>query len=318
MMKLNKLPLLLVFLLAVTACNKNIDTVPDVKYEGEPMVNFNNYIDDDGKPGYFKSEVALKDTFVSAKVEIKLTNTTEPAANDIYIYLKKVDALVAEYNTKFGTNLSALEATSSAIVFDYSKPVIIRKGQRKVTVPMMVNALRFNLTKSNAIGLAIDRVEGARLNAGPESRLVIEFGARNKYDGRYAITGTFVDLLQAGFTGLYPHEWELVTAGEHSVIVYDNVNLGFPGYLFSNSGAPTYYGNFGLIVRFDPSGNGNIASVENFYGQPSSNNRWAQLDATGINKWTPSKIQIKYVLLQPTITTVRSRFDETWTYLGPR
>ena len=317
-MKLNKLPLMLLFLLALTACNKKIDTVPEVNYQGGPMVNFNNYMDENGKPGYLKSEIALKDTFITINVEIKLTNTTQPAANDIVIYLKKVDALVTDYNTTFGTDLTPLESASPAVRFDYSKPVIIRKGQRKVIVPIMVNSLKLNLNRTNAIGIAIDRVEGASLNAGPESRLVIEFGARNKYDGRYAITGTFVDLLQAGFTGLYPHVWELITAGEHSVVVYDNINLGFPGYLFSNNGAPTYYGNFGLIVNFDPSGNGNIASVLNFYGQPSPNNRFAQLDPTGINKWTPAKIEIKYMILQPNITTVRSRFTETWTYLGPR
>ncbi|WP_207495992.1 DUF1735 domain-containing protein [Aridibaculum aurantiacum] len=317
-MKLNKLPILLVMLLSMTACRKDIRTVPEVNYEGGPMVNFNNYYDNEGRPGYKKAEIALKDTFISANIEIKLSNTTEPASQDIKIYLKKVDALVTDYNTRFGTSLTPLPNSSAAAKFDFSEPVIIKKGQRKATVPFMVNALLLNLNVINAIGIAIDRVEGAAINAGPESRLVVEFGARNKYDGRYSVTGTFVDNTNATFTAFYPLEWELVTSGEHSVIVYDNELLGFPGYVFLAAGSPTYYGNFGLEVNFDPSGNGNIVSVTNYYGQPSPNNRYAQLDPTGINKWTPTKIDIKYNMLQPTPTTVRSVFTETWTYLGPR
>ena len=227
-MKLNKLPLMLLFLLALTACNKKIDTVPEVNYQGGPMVNFNNYMDENGKPGYLKSEIALKDTFITINVEIKLTNTTQSAANDIVIYLKKVDALVTDYNTTFGTDLTPLESASPAIRFDYSKPVIIKKGQRKVIVPIMVNSLKLNLSRANAIGIAIDRVEGASLNAGPESRLVIDLGATNQYHGLYKSNGYFYH--PALPRTIDDRDKFGQTAGPNSIII-ELGDLGGAGYM---------------------------------------------------------------------------------------
>ena len=85
--------------------------------------------------------------------------------------------------------------------------------------------------------------------------------------------------------------------------------------------AGSYYGSFAPVFNFDA--DGNVTSVVNYYGQPSSNGRRAQLDPTGVNKMTfdaggkPKELKVKYFMLQPG-TTVRCKFSETFTYLGPR
>lgn len=147
--------------------------------------------------------------------------------------------------------------------------------------------------------------------------------AKNKYDGRYTVTGTMVDAANAALTGLYPMTWDLVSNGSKQVVVNDVEILGFPGHPILSSGNTSYYGSFGLIVDFDD--NNNIVAVHNYYGTPpnyvAANGRSAELDPSGENKYDPATktIKIKYWMNQPSVITPhRTSFDETWTFTGPR
>lgn len=178
---------LLFLLLAATAfvvgCQRE-ETILDVDYKGgNPVVDFAGNTD-----GYIKYELALRDEFQPIEVSVKLANTTEGAPEDILVYLSKVDALVSTYNSEHGTNLAAVSNTDAGLRYDFSKPVVIKKGQKRALINMEVNPAKLNLAQLNAIGIAVARVEGpASVSNSIYSKVVIEFGARNAYDGVYSV-----------------------------------------------------------------------------------------------------------------------------------
>jgi hypothetical protein len=246
----------------------------------------------------------------------------EPAKEDIHITLVANPALVTAYNTANGTSLVALPAAQ------YSQPtlqVVIPKGQRTGQLKLtFANAGAIDPTKLYAFGYTISSIQEAGYTiASNYKNFLLAVAIKNKYDGRYRVTGTFVDLTNAAFTSVLPNEVQLITSGPTSVTAYRVINGALlPAYLFSNAGAGTYYGNFGAVFNFNGTTN-KLVSVTNFYGQPSSNGRSAAIDpsgdAEGKNQFFPAdhSIKAKYFLLQPG-STVRSKFDETYTYLGPR
>src|SRR5262249_42533392 len=110
----------------------------------------------------------------------------------------------------------------------------------------------------------------------------------------------------------------LITQGGSSVAMFDNA-IGTYAHSISANGGLSYYGNFAPVFNFDAQDK--VASVTNFYGQPSSNGRSAQLDESGANVWhsADNSIDVKYFMLQPAvIVPYRTSFDEHFTYVGPR
>jgi hypothetical protein len=242
------------------------------------------------------------------------------AAGTIHVKLAIDNTLVTAYNTANGTNFLALPA--NAFSFPNGLEFDLPGGhEAEYVLPMVLNKNNLNLQNAYAIGLKIESVSEGVIDQ-LQKNIIVTILVKNKYDGVYEINGTFVDYSNPAFTAAYPLEWELVTTGPSQVKVQDAVYFGTPtpAFIFLNNGSLTYYGSFGLIVNFDA--NDNVSSVVNFYGQPSSNNRSAELDPSGINKWFPGpppEIKIKYWMNQPNIIAPhRSSFDETWTYLHAR
>ncbi len=237
------------------------------------------------------------------------------AATDVTVNIQVNNTLV--------TDLKYTPLPPSVYTISTLTPVI-PLGQKstliKITIP---NSSTLDPTKTYGVGLTITSVSSGYTIAANSKDVVIAFTVKNKYDGKYRVTGTFVDLTNATFTSALPNDVELRTEGPNSVVVYRLINGAYsPGYLFLAAGAGTFYGSFGVRFIFD--NNDNLIRVENFYGQPSPNNRFAFIDPTGSaegkNKFFTAdhSIKAKYTLNQPTEATVRSRFDELYTYLGPR
>jgi hypothetical protein len=141
---------------------------------------------------------------------------------------------------------------------------------------------------------------------------------KNIYDGVYTINGTMVDQTNAAITGRYPEEVHLVTTGANSVAMFYPVYHDYY-HPISSAGSLSVYGAYSPEFNFDPTGSGTVTSVVNYYGQPASNGRSAAIDPSGTNKWNPAtkEMKVRYFLLQPG-STIRTRFDETFTYVGPR
>lgn len=150
-----------------------------VNYTGAPMVNFNNY------GGYQKINVELGDKWIPFDYEVKLTNTTEPAKNDIKVTIQKDDNPLGEYNTLNGTNLVTIPINAFKIE---NATITIPKGARKATFHFEINPAKLNLANTYGFGFSILSVSGggAVVNAADEeTRMLIELGTLNKMDGVY-------------------------------------------------------------------------------------------------------------------------------------
>ena len=221
----------------------------------------------------------------------------------------------------------------------------IKAGQLLDTLEIIIprsSVLDPNLTYG--LGLELASASNGFQIASNMKEILIKITVKNKYDGKYTVTGTYRDVSTPGanFTARYPLQYQLVTTGPSSVNVCMLINGEItPGYLFTNNGAGSFYGSFGSQVTFNPT-TGSITDMHNYYGDPAnapsgignpalgtgapnyaaSNGRRITLDPTGVNACDDATriIRVKYFMLQPSVVAVgpRAFFDETWTYIGPR
>ena len=259
---------------------------------------------------------AASDT--TANVVVVRLASDQKAAEDIQVTLELAPDLLEAYNDSLGTEYEMLSPSMHTL--SNNLVVTIPKGEREGF--LTITAIPNNLVGGEyALAFRIKSVSNSAYRiSGNFNNQVVIIGVKNKYDGVWRATGSMTDAVNPALVGYFPLDWELITNGSNSVVVSDLDYLGFPGHIISTGSGLSYYGNFGLIVTFDPATD-KVTSVTNYYGQPASNGRSAQLDPTGENQYSiingVPTIKIKYFMLQPG-TTIRTRFDETWVYLRPR
>jgi len=155
--------------------------------------------------------------------------------------------------------------------------------------------------------------------------LLTQILPKNQFDGIYNVTANtpMVDYANGALLGNYPFQYKLVTTGAFTCECWE-VDNDYPLHPIMNNGAWSYYGSFGLVLHFNPDNSGTIDAVTNYFGQPAGNSRSAELNPAGVNAWDPAtkNITIMYYMKQPTVVptppNIRTAFDETWTYIGPR
>ena len=226
---------------------------------------------------------------------------------------------------------------------ELSKSVYITIPNATLLNPSALYGLGFTVLTANA---------GGKIST--QKSLVVEIGAKNAYDGIYAVTGPMVELTGqpwyqwnnpaiSGFPAANGGAWEahLVTSGGSTCFLVDQTIWGCCGHPMLNGSANSGFGSYGLVVNFNPATNV-VSRVHNYYGDPSygaatslgspaagsgaplfsaSNTRRAELDPSGINAVQGNKdILIKYFMVQSSVVPVGPRitFDEKWKYLGPR
>lgn len=149
------------------------------------------------------------------------------------------------------------------------------------------------------------------------NHLLINVGAKNAFDGKYSVTGTFVDVTNPAFTGAYPKTVSLVTQGLLSAAYFDGI-LGGYGYVFDTGGGLSYFGNYDPVFVFDA--DGNVISMYNYFSDPAPRSRDAKLDTSPgtVNKYdlATKSFDVSYFLMQA--GAVRGKIHEVWTYTGPR
>ena len=225
-------------------------------------------------------------------------------------------AYLDSYNTNNGTSYELLPDSVYTIS---SLNMTIPAGQRLDSVNVTYDFTKMNLSHSYVLPITI---ASASLPIEQWNHLLYYVSVKNKYDGQYQITGTMTDVANSGLTGDYPWTANLVTTGPNSVLLEDPTNG--PVHLILNGSSLSYYGSFGVVINFDPSGSGKVVSVVNYYGQPASNSRSGQLDPSGINQWDPTSMNmdISYFMIQPSVIptppSIRTYFTEHYKYLGPR
>jgi hypothetical protein len=228
----------------------------------------------------------------------------------------KVKVTATNSNLPAGT--VALPTANFTIPAEITIP---RSTDRTVPFPITINKTGLDLSNVYALTFKITQVsEGVISELAKE--LTVTFVIKNKYDGKYTMTGVLVDNAAATITAKSPANVELITTGSNSVYLH-NSGTSSSSFLdlfpIISAGAESAYGSFTPEFIFDA--NNNVIDVVNAYGQPASNTRSAAIDPSGINKWDPATktLKVKWFMYQPSaITGVRSTFDFTFTYTGPR
>ncbi|TAE16107.1 MAG: DUF1735 domain-containing protein [Bacteroidetes bacterium] len=213
------------FALAMAGCKVQNDVTPDAPYTGAVQVAFNNYQDENGNYGFINKDLAIKDSVFNYDIEVKLSNTTSAAGQDIKVYLSKADGVIGDYNTAHGTVMTPVPTISAALQYDVTQPIIIKKGTRRASFRLSINPSRLNVNLQNAIGFRINRAEGAEVAAGDQSTLVVNFNTRNGWDGIYAQFTGFVHPTNAALGPVRNYQpVYMITSGASSVDSY--IDLG--------------------------------------------------------------------------------------------
>jgi hypothetical protein len=319
--------LTLAFALSMTACLT--DSEYDNNNIGINPTNNKNYVEvhitSNDNTNIISRAFPLigRDTTVTKFIAFNLTSG--PATSDVtisYVYLG-TDTTKTNYSYVVDSlvNIKGLVIGDATKITDLNQgKVVIPKGQSTGYIAVKLNA-------NNLIGYTF--LFGVRITAVSDKKYTIsnltdgiaKFGPANTYDGEYTVDGTFVDAAHPEFTGSYPMDVNLETQSLTTNVMRDlKVNGGTIGHGFINAGSGSYYGSFSPVFEFDPVTN-KVISVTNYYGQPASNGRSAELDPSGINTYDPDTktIKVSYWMNQPSVITPhRTHFVEVFTYLGPR
>lgn len=278
-------------------------------------------------------KVALALDFKPGLQDVVLLDVRRDAPNAgelqkaITVKIKNNPTIVADYNTAHGTGYVALPAAAYQV--DPGNPfngtewtVTFNPGEHAKPILIKLDASKMDLSQQYAFGFTISSATSpAKISNGLENAMV-EVGVKNRYDGSYRVTGTMVDVTNSSLTGYFPQDVDLITTGAASVVMVP-WDLGIPGHLILSGTSLSYYGSYGPVFTFDLATD-KVISVTNTYGQPAGNTRSAEIDPSGINKWSASthNMDVKYYMKQPSVVAsppnIRVYFDENFKYLGPR
>ncbi len=251
-------------------------------------------------------------------VELVVLYTGDVApSSDLSVGIVVDNTLLTAYNTTNSTSILLPPAGSVTV----PTTVVIPAGQRFANLKIAINNTTvLDPNKEYGFGVKIASVSNGVKLTSNLNQVFVSFTVKNKYDGVYSVTGTYLDYTNATFTGLYPRQYTLITTGANTVDFTQVINGDLiPGYLFNANGANSFFGSFGIEATFNVSTNV-LTSVNNYYGHPgraltsvgdpsfgtgapnfvSSNGRSAVLDPTGINKYDPATktLEAKYFLRQ--------------------
>lgn len=314
--------------ISVTSCLKETHKPPLYGWSTPNVISFQDNGGPDGSGAGYGSTTT---PFPSYHFSFALKNDTAgfdaiimygplgPAPEDITVNLKVDPAALDSFNS---ANKLAYDLPDSSI-YSFPTTVVIPKGQSQAYVHVTITkTASYDYTSNYALPLSITSASGGievSSNFGTEINV---FGVRNMYDGHYKVTAIapMVDAANGNLTGNYPMDVYLETAGANSVVLVDNA-IGSPSHSILSGTNVSYYGSFAPVFNFDPSGNGTIVSVTNYYGQPAGNGRSAEMDPSGTNKMDMSNMNfdVAYWMNQPAVWTPhRTSFNEHFEYLGPR
>ncbi len=191
----------------------------------------------------------------------------------------------------------------------------VTAGRREDSIPIQIFTAKIAPGHNYVLPLTIVK---SSLPISNWNHLLLNIGAKNQFDGKYTVTGTFVHT-NGAFTANYPKTVALVTQGLATDAYFDyGVNGGTFGYGFLNGGAGSYFGNWAPVFTFDA--DGNVIKMSNYYSDPAPRSRDAQLDTSPgtVNKYDIANktMDVSYYFIQS--GGIVAKIHEMWTYKGPR
>lgn len=266
---------------------------------------------------YARNTLPAVETFTLMDIR-RDANSESNLNKSVTVKLQLNPTLITDYNAANGTSFEMLDPGAYTLSEDLGN-ITFAPGEHAKEIKITLDKNQLDLSKQLALGISIIEVGSGAVISEELRDGLYSIGVKNKYDGKYTVTGTMVDYSTSALTGNYPWEVELRTSGASSCLVYD-VENDFLLHPILNGPDWSYYGSFAMEFNFDPNTD-QVITVVNPYGQPSGNGRSAQLDPSGVNQWDPSSkdITIKYWMNQPSVITPhRVSFDEVFEYTGPR
>jgi hypothetical protein len=255
-------------------------------------------------------------------------NSNASLNTPVTLTLRVDTAAIRTYNTANSNTFELLPDSLFTIGTGITKTgnltyqVTLQPGEFAKDFTVNINGAKWDLSRKYAMPITIQDAGGVALSSGQEKVLAM-ISIKNKYDGRYTMTGTMVDAANSALTAKSPTDVHLATTGANSVVI---VNAGTQISSFRNlfpimNGADeSAYGAFMPVFYFDA--NNKVTKVENFYGQPASNTRRAEIDPTGENSWDPATktLKVKWFMFQPSVVASgpRTSFNYTFEFKGPR
>lgn len=276
-----------------------------------------------------------KDTIVNL-IPVRLTSG--PCTKDVTVTFKllRPGSLVGIHDElglskdsliKLGFTTAPVDSLlDQGYVFSDSTKYVVQNQNYKVTIPagkqeafikVKFNASKLSPSDTYVFGVQLVSVDNPEYKLSTLNSGIVKYSIKNKYDGEFEVTGTMSDVTVPTLTGAYPFKSYLITQDGSSVALFDSqYNQDFY-HLIINGSSYSVYGKFAPVFKFDE--NNKVISVVNYYGQPASNGRSAELDPSGVNKFDAATgvLKVKYWMNQPG-SFHRTYFDETYTYIGPR
>ncbi len=329
-------------ILMFSACKKVVTPEP----MGDAGITIVKFIDGlaDTSNGYSSGYKSIDIDLISTSQTVEAVDIRRDAPNntelnrDMMITVKNDPGAVTAYDpllTPMPDGSFSADPSTPLIGTDYK--VTMKAGEfAKIIKIVIPNILLLDITKTYALGFTISAVDANGKIAAMEKSIVVAFGLKNKWDGKYQInTVSFVDLSNAALIGYNSWKADLKTSGAYTNIAYLTGVIGSPDLattawlntpyhpiINTGTAAGSVYGNFGMVFTFNDAGK--ITAVNNFYGQPSPGPQFrsAVIDATGINSVYANKdFRVKYKMLHPGLGLagdIRVLMDENWIYKGPR
>lgn len=218
------------------------------------------------------------------------------APNDILVKIALDNDAIDSANDEQDAEMEPLPADMYSIS---SMDITIPKGQKVGTTKITLAPDKFDLAKDYALGLKIVSVTGTNAPiSGNFGLIVLNIGAKNKWDAIYKVTGTMIDA-NGLYTGAYPTECALLSAGATSGLYYQ-WEIDYPNYLVESI-ASGGLANTGIRPKFNIDGS-NVVVINNASGAVIGSGTYTEATRT---------FDIKWVLGRWNVT-------EKWVYLGPR
>ena len=305
MNKLIKLLSVTFLAMVLTSCLKD----KNIEEQEYGMINLNarKLIELDSDDSHSKTTglaFVNRDTILNF-VTVRLA-AEQPANEDITVTLTTANSttLINDYNAAHGTNLVAFPTNLYAYQGS-GLTVTIPRGKKEGFVRIKVNPSTFDPSSTYAIVFSIASVDkqGYLISQNFKNFIGI-VGAKNDYDGRYAVTGTCVDA-NGLYQGVYPTEIDLITVSANQVLYYQH-EIDYPNYVVEAiSGGSLANTGIRPKITFDPATDRVTSIVRNSDNAPmvvGSISKFNRADRSLDIEWTLGRWKV----------------TEHYTYLGSR
>jgi hypothetical protein len=238
---------------------------------------------------------------------------SKPLGRAIEVTFTKNSALIAQYNTAFGTGYVEMNSDAYSLA---SNKVTIAADQTEATLPLQIFTSKVDLSKENMLAFSITDASGETISSNFKN-IVLPIGVKNRFDGIWDLTVRATGWAAYGIQDGPTFHWgdfELITAGVNSVTTFN----GFSNLLaaFTAGGGQTQFGATSPRFTFDASNK--LVAVQNDIPDDGRGRVLVMNPAVTDSRYDPAakKIYLSYIMKQNGRPD-QYRYD-TLVYVGPR